>query len=246
MYRVLLCDDDEINLKQLQDLAACTLKGMGIQAQIQAYSSSEQVSDFMLKSCDIAILDIDFAGQRNNGLDIARRLRQLRTDSILIFVTNYVEYAPEGYEVQAFRYDLKRDMASKLPDYLSQAVQWLAKSRTTEKIQINGELIDIPIQDILYFESQLHEVVVYLQGKDRGSASKSYRFYSTMSQVEEKMSRRGFLRVHKSYLVNSERIRRYQCREVELDTGLILSASVSRYAEQKQRFLHWKGASLNG
>ena len=96
MYRVLLCDDDEINLKQLQDLAACTLKGMGIQAQIQAYSSSEQVSDFMLKSCDIAILDIDFAGQRNNGLDIARRLRQLRTDSILIFVTKYGEYAPEG------------------------------------------------------------------------------------------------------------------------------------------------------
>lgn len=244
VYRVLLCDDDEIDLKQLQDLATCTLKCIGIPAQIQAYSSSEQVSDYMLKSCDIAILDIDFAGQKNNGLDIARRLRQLRTDSILIFVTNYVEYAPEGYEVQACRYVLKRDMASKLPHCLSQAVQWLAKSRTTEKIQINGELIDIPIQDIFYFESQLHEVVVYLQGKDRGSASKSYRFYSTMSQVEEKMSGRGFLRVHKSYLVNSERIRRYQCREVELDTGLILSASVSRYAEQKQRFLQWKGASL--
>lgn len=205
-----------------------------------------QISDYFLKSCDIAVLDIDFAGQKYSGLDIARKLRQLRSDAIIIFVTNYVEYAPEGYEVQAFRYVLKHNVSEKISDYLLQSVEQLQLSRSTEKIQINGELIDTPIQDILYFESQLHEVVVYVQKAKTNAAIKSYRFYSTMAQLEERLSKRGFLRVHKSFLVNSERVRRYQCREIELDTGLVLSASASRYSEQKQKFLQWKGTRLNG
>ena len=38
-----------------------------------------------------------------NGVDLARRLHELRPDMLLIFVTNYVEYSLQGYEVQAFR-----------------------------------------------------------------------------------------------------------------------------------------------
>ena len=48
-----------------------------------------------------------------NGVDLARRLHELRPDMLLIFVTNYVEYSLQGYEVQAFRYLLKAEMPQK-------------------------------------------------------------------------------------------------------------------------------------
>lgn len=246
MYRVILCDDDTIFLKTTQQLVASFFDSIGLKVKLHSYTYPEEISDYMLRSCDIAIFDIDYVDHAHNGLDLAKRLRQLKADAIIIFATNYVEYAPEGYEVQAFRYVLKRDFTSKISKCLQQALDRLETSRSTEKIQINGELIDIPIQDILYFESQLHEVIVYLQEKTPGAVVKSYRFYSTLSQIEAKMNFHGFLRIHKSFLVNYKRIKRYQCREVELDNGQILSASVSRYSEQKQKFLQYKGVSLNG
>ena len=55
---------------------------------------------------DIAFLDIDMGAY--SGLELARHIRSLNLDTILIFVTNYVQYSLEGYEVQAFRYLLKK------------------------------------------------------------------------------------------------------------------------------------------
>lgn len=246
MYRILLCDDDAAFLKIMQQQIETFFDNIGEKVKLHSYSYPEEISDYMLKSCDIAFFDIDFMDHVYNGLDLAKHLRQLKADSIIIFITNYVEYAPEGYEVQAFRYMLKREFSTKISKYLQEAVHHLEISRSTEKIQINGELIDIPIHEILYFEAQLHEVVVYLQSTDPKATIKNYRFYSTLSKIEEKMGPKGFLRIHKSYLVNYDRIKRYQCREVELDNGQKLSASVNRYSEQKQKFLQYKGARLNG
>ncbi len=70
----------------------------------------EEISTQILSSADIAFLDVDYSGKNYNGMDIARKLRSLRKDTVIIFVTNFIEYAPEGYEVQAFRYILKREI----------------------------------------------------------------------------------------------------------------------------------------
>lgn len=45
-----------------------------------------------------------------NGIDLARKLHNENPNAIIIFVTNYIEYAPAGYEVNAFRYLLKPEM----------------------------------------------------------------------------------------------------------------------------------------
>lgn len=246
MFRVILCDDNQPFLNNLSALIEKSLTQMGQKYKIHTYTAMEQISDQLLSSCDIAVLDIDFTGKLYNGLDIARRLRNFRSDSIIIFVTNYIEYAPEGYEVQAFRYVLKSDVVAKLDGYLRQAIQKLEQSRETMKIQINGEIIDIPLNDILYIESQLHSVNVYAQRKSPCPTVKVYTFYASISKLEKQLEPQGFLRVHKSYLVNMRHIRRYQCQEVELSNGTKLSASEIRYSEQKQKYLLWKGTVING
>ena len=243
MFRIIVCDDDNTFLKHLSDQIERYFQNINQKCKLHAFDSMEQISDQLLSSCDIAFLDIDFMGKNYTGLDIARRLRTFRKDSIIIFVTNYVEYAPEGYEVQAFRYILKCDVESKLDKYLCEAIQKLEQTIETLKIQINGEIIDIPLNDILYIESQLHSVNLYVQRKS--NISKVYTFYSSISSLEQQLEPQGFLRIHKSYLVNMLHIRKYQCHEVELDNGLKLNASETRYAAQKEKYMLWKGAAIN-
>lgn len=103
MLRMLLADDDPVFLSKLERLLTQYAAQQQRKVWIDAYPRDD-LSGFVLQSYDIAFLDIDFGDRRGAGIDLARRLRQKRNDAILIFVTNYVEYAPEGYELRAFRY----------------------------------------------------------------------------------------------------------------------------------------------
>jgi DNA-binding LytR/AlgR family response regulator len=62
-----------------------------------------------------------------------------------------------------------------------------------------------------------------------------------MTVLEKQFTPLGFLRVHKSYLVNMDRIAKYQYNGLTLDDGTQLSVSQRSYGELKQQYLQWKG-----
>ena len=241
MIRILICDDDSAFSSKLQMKVTKILEDKSLKAKIHTYDSMCSIGDPILRSCDIAFLDVDFAGANYSGMDIARKLRAARSDSIIIFVTNYIEYAPEGYEVQAFRYSLKSDIFDKLDNYLQLSITKLNTSREKFKIQVNGEIIDISIEDILYIESQLHTVTLIVQKDKFGKSIKEYTCYAAIGELEQQLAPLGFLRVHRSYLVNMRHIKKYQCREIELTNNIVLRSSVKNYREQKEKYLLWKG-----
>ena len=241
MVRILICDDDNAFSTKLRMQIEDLLGKASQKAKIHIYESMETIGDPILRSCDIAFLDIDFASNDYSGLDIARKLRSMRSDAVIIFVTNYIEYAPEGYEVQAFRYSLKSDIFNKLENYLLLSISKLQSSREKFKIQVNGEIIDIAFEDILYIESQLHTVTLVVQKDKQGKHLKEYTCYAAIGKLEKQLAPLGFLRVHKSYLINMRFIKKYQCREIQLTNDTILKTSVKNYREQKEQFLLWKG-----
>ena len=93
--KVLVCDDSQEDLDRVAALLAEPCRN--IRAQLTAASRPEELGD--LSCFDLAFLDIDMKG--TDGLTLARRLRAARPDAVIVFVTNFVQYAPEGYEVQA-------------------------------------------------------------------------------------------------------------------------------------------------
>lgn len=239
MLRILLCDDDIGMIDTMRSVTETTLKESNLKAKIYTYTDARSISDQILSSCDIALLDIDFDSAKYNGMDVARKLRSLRSDTVIIFVTNFIEYAPEGYEVQAFRYLLKRDMHTDLKPILLLAYKQL--NRETLPIQVNGEVINIPLDDILYLEVQQHYVTAVTKRTTLDKKQKEYSFYASLSDLEERLEPFGFLRIHKSYLVNMKYLKKFQCREAILDNGIILRVGEKSYAEKKQKYLLWKG-----
>lgn len=241
MIRVLICDDDPLFLDSLYNAVVALLSEKEIRSKVHKFQFLEEISDQMMASCDVAFLDVDYNAKNYTGMDIARRLRQFRKDAVIIFVTNFIEYAPEGYEVQAFRYILKRNLQSELKMYLQQALDQLNTSRETIKIQVYGEYIDLPIEDVLYMEVMQHNVTVYVRKGWTGNCTKTYEIYSSLSDMEEQLAERGFLRIHKSILANMRRIAKFQSKAAVLDNGISLRVSEKAYAENKKKYLLWKG-----
>lgn len=236
MLKILICDDDPVCLEKVHR----RVRDIYDTAMIMAYQRQEEIPPSYLSDCGIALLDIDFRGQDQNGIQIAQRLRKVNRDAVIIFVTNYVEYAPEGYEVQAFRYLLKSDLDRKLEPYLRDAIEKLQQTRETITVTVSGEPITIQLRDVLYIEAQAHNALIYIQ-RQTDARSQHLRIYASLKSLDAQLSPRGFLRIQKSFLANMRRIRRFQSTGAELDNGTVLPVSPKTYTQQKSQYLLWKG-----
>lgn len=163
--RILVCDDDAAFAGQLAEKIEAIVKPQMPRSAVNCATDAAQLRALPLAKYDLAFLDIDMGPL--NGVDLARRLHELRPDMLLIFVTNYVEYSLQGYEVQAFRYLLKAEMPQKLERYVQQALTAYRKTRDTVRIFCDGEDVELQPQQILYAEMSARKVCLHLQGADR-------------------------------------------------------------------------------
>lgn len=231
---VILCDDNHDFLKPFYNEIERVFDKLSVNANVSAFSKVDEILDDRLKTCDIAFLDVDFEDDDRNGIDIARKLRDINKKAIIFFVTNFIDYAPAGYEVQAFRYILKRDRNDVLERYIMQAIEQMAKEQEFLRLSDEDGSMEIPLDDISYLEVLNHDVSIHARGK-------SYVLYASLSSLAEQLEECGFLRIHNSYLVNMRYIQKYRSRECLLSDGTELPASERNYAAQKQKYLLWKG-----
>lgn len=232
--KVIICDDDPVFLKALHSEVEHTFARLNMTAEITTFNSPADIPAELLATCNMAFLDIDFESEEQNGIDIARTLREANSHALIFFVTNYIDYAPAGYEVQAFRYILKRDMGEVLERYILQAMENMAEGQEYLRLRDKEQTIDLPLDQISYLEVQDHYVSIH-------TGSDIHTINATLSGMESEMEDHGFLRIHKSYLVNMAHIRKFRSRECLLLDGTTLAVSEKNYSQQKQKYLLWKG-----
>lgn len=232
---ILICDDNPADAVQIEDSLQHHCHAIAVSMNFFVYTDSLQIES--LQAFDIAFLDIDMPEQ--NGITLARKLHELKPDAVIIFVTNFVQYAPEGYEVRAFRYLLKADLAQKLIPTFDLAVDEVVKKHQCLTISINSEPLNIPLQDILYLESHRRIIILHLIHEE----DPSYQFYRTITELSDKLEPFGFLRIQKSYLVNMNYIEAFRYGNVQLKGGKVLTSSEKNHTELKRRYLQWKGQS---
>lgn len=240
MISIIICDDDLVFVTKLKGEIDPLISSSGIPAKIHTFSCAEDIGSETLSSCDIAFLDIDFTSKQYNGMDIARSIRKNNRDAVIVFVTNYLEYAPEGYEVQAFRYILKNELSQKLQESIREVVAHIRTAKANIKIQVDGEIVDVALKDICYIEAMDHILIFHLL-QQKHTGERQYTCYTTLSKMDSALAERGFLRVHKSYLVNMLHIKKMNCNYVSLDTGKELPVSSKNYSENKKKYLLWRG-----
>ncbi len=232
--QVLLCDDDGAFLQSLRPELERIFSKLNMTASVWMAQGPGDLKHEWLSACDLVFLDIDFEREEQNGIDIARMLRKENRRGLIFFVTNYIDYAPEGYEVQAFRYILKRDMAAVLERYLLQAMDVLAEGQECLRLKDGEAFEDLPLEGISYLEVMDHYVSIH-------TGETSYTMGATLSGLERALEPHGFLRIHKSYLVNMRHIKKFRSRECLLQDGTVLAVGEKNYAKQKQKYLLWKG-----
>ncbi|MCC0650400.1 response regulator, partial [Clostridioides sp. ZZV15-6598] len=105
MVRIAICEDEKETQCLIEEYLDNILKTMNIEYEVQKYSSGEDLLEGSLKDIDILLLDILM--EQMNGMDTARKIREVDNKMEIIFITSLIDYVQEGYEVRAYRYLLK-------------------------------------------------------------------------------------------------------------------------------------------
>ena len=232
---ILICDDEPAFCTRISEEVQSWFDGHDILAQCTTYCDPVKLLDAPdLGSYQIAFLDVDM--QPLNGISLGKQLKNQKHDIIIIYVSAYLEFAIDGYQVEAFRYILKHDLQRTLPKCLEDVLQKLSPQKKLT-IKHGNSFIDIYNDDIYYFESNLRKVNIY--GKDPYSHIAD--FYGKISSLTSQLETFGFLRIGCSHLVNMIHICQIINYQVTLDNGVSLNASRSHYSEIQNEYLHWKG-----
>lgn len=128
----------------------------------------------------------------------------------IVFTTAFEQYAVDSYRVNALDYLLK---PISYPDFLqaaNKALQWYEMQKQTENsgelrsifVKTDYKLVQVDLQHILYIEGLKDYVKIYLEGESRPLLS-----LMSLKSLEELLPSRQFLRVHRSYIVQMQKIK---------------------------------------
>lgn len=229
--KIAVCDDNKVEQEYVIHLLNEYAHENGVILEIQAFISAEQFLFQYADEKDYQIIVLDIEMEKMNGMELAKRLREDNGEIQVLFVTGFPDYIAEGYEVDALHYLMKPVSKEKFFKVMEKAVSKLKAEEKVLLVRENGEMLKILTKDILYVEVFSHSCMIH-------TTEETIETQMAISDLEKKL-RDGFIRVHRSYLVNLERIKKIAKTEIFMDNGNTVPLSRRKYKDVHIAFIQY-------
>lgn len=227
MIRIAICDDVSIiGLAVKSDLEGhnfgeklkidCFIDGMALLQQ-----AMKEKYDILIM--DIQLVEFEQVGDVLNGMEISNRIKGIYPDITVIFMTGNAGYERQLLNFEPFRYVNKPIDSEKLVKAVMEAVQRIRRWNSEDKVFMfrkSKVYYQRKLSDIVYFESRRPYIDVV--SKDDVATFRG-RLDDIEHQIEELKG--CFVRVNKSYLINTRYINSYTTKAVRLYDGNVISIS---------------------
>ena len=232
MIRVIAIYDEPLALQQL---VTSISKVPFLELAGQCQSAVEAIRLLNSETVDAVFCDINMPDL--NGMDF---VKSLAAPPLIVFTTAYSEYAVEGFKVNAVDYLLKpfglQDFiraANRLKDRLSLLPENVEGGESDIFVKTDYRMVKISIQDIRYVEGMSEYLKLHLD-----SQPKPIITLLAMKTLEEKLPP-NFMRIHRSYIVNLDKIQEVNKNRVIMDSDTSLPIGDS-YREQFNHYIETK------
>ncbi|MCB9188493.1 MAG: response regulator transcription factor [Flavobacteriales bacterium] len=176
----------------------------------------EALSFFKNNDVDLVFLDIEMPTM--NGVDLAKFVPK---KAKIVFTTAYSEYAIQGFDLNALDYLLKPISFVRFTESIHRFFNASAKRIDISSknhnlmIKADGDLHQVLAEKVIYLQS-LREYLKYQLSDNR------LIVYGSLSKEEERLSVLGFIRTHKSYLINKTHIYKISGNQIHMSNGDII------------------------
>lgn len=230
MKKFAICDDDT---EVTQGLKEKVMEIYGGEAQIAVFKRAEDLIQWLKEERgDVIAVFLDIELDNENGIDTAKKIEDFCAEIPIIFITGYIKYVQDIFRVRPVALLLKPVEEHRLRDALRRCEEVRDKEKKNiVTLHIKGVLHQLDSRDIVYVESDKRILYIY-------ERNQVYKVYMKLDELEA-MELPGFLRCHKSYMVNMNYIKYLSAEGIILKSGKKVPVSRSKYQESKEAFMKY-------
>ena len=235
MIKIAFCDDDMEVLHQMNELLDRYRVERNEDITYAAFQSPFELLTEIEKGIrpDILFLDVVMPGQ--NGMDVAKEIRQYDTNMKIIFLTSSPEFAVESYSVGAYFYQLKpiwEESFCRLMDAVLAECE--KKKKNSLILRSKDGITRIDLQQLEYCEVLGRKLLFHLED---GAVLESAGSLDDLAG--QLMQYSNFFRPHRSFLVNMEYIQNISSRSIKMVNDAEIPIPHGKCSEIKNTYMEY-------
>ena len=227
MITIALIDDDDADAEVTASMIDRYFDGDASRYAVTRFADGDSLLRDYKASFDLMFLDVEMPG--TDGVTVARHLRVVDDQTVLVFTTKMAQYAVEGYDVDAIGYLLKPLNYYAFSIKMRKAEDIVARRRSvTVPLTVGSETVFVPSADIRYVEVLDH------------AGEGIRKVWASLKDAAETLEPVGFVPVSRYCLVNLEWVRAVHGDDVDVD-GERVRVSRSRRKSLMQALAAYHG-----
>ncbi len=246
--RIACCEDENVQSELIKEKICGWCGRRGKNCEIDLYNSAES---FLFEqngsdSVPYDLLLLDIAMKKMDGFSLARHIRERDKTIKIAFLTSDPSHAPEGYELNAWRYILKPVDDAKIDEMMCALCASMEKQESRYCLfEISGEYTRIDLDSIFYLEADGHYTILHCKGRNIDVRESFHTVLEKLNdaagrgncRMDEAAKRHIFVKCHRSIAVNVTKIQKTQKSLLYLEDATQLPVSRGMYQEINQAFI---------
>ena len=233
--RIAICDDNIEFLNQIEDIVKRTYQEKQIEIELFCFQNGQDFfADMQNAERDVDLLLLDIDMPELSGLEVAKKLRGMGKETILIFISAYENYVFDTFEYNPFRFIRKGKLQQELPIALRVAESTYQKNKKRYIVlRCDEGEVRIEETEIMYFDMVKRQIRICL------ADGRIYHTWRTMKELQQELSPGHFSKIHSGCVVNLKYVSGYTGYDITLDNGERLTASrggIKTFKEELSRY----------
>ncbi|MCI8628477.1 MAG: response regulator transcription factor [Firmicutes bacterium] len=235
MYTIAICDDEQKEIDKIVILLKKYIKNNKLECNIKTFLSAKKLYCCINTGYIPDILFLDVYMEQENGVEVAKKLRQIGFENNIVFITTSKDHALEAYGVNAIQYLVKPLKEQQLFSIIKKLTEEYQKE--TEQyiiLRVEGMLERIAICNIIYCESQKNYQCIHLiDGSNKKIRITMTALYECMQKWTE------FIKLGSSYIVNLYHIKNFNSKKLTFTNGKDFYLPRGAYAKLKEAYFEY-------
>ena len=228
--RIAIVEDIAQERQLLRSRLEAQFEKRGIHAELIEFENGEE---FLIaakeRSFPILFLDIYMSGE--NGVEVAKKLREFDSDCLLIFTTTSVDHALDGFKVRAVQYLVKPYEEAELSKLIDEILSHMPDVGKYIEIKIDGSNVRVPFAKIVYAEHFSHMMHIHTTSGRELITRQSFESFSGLLKMDPR-----FYTCNRGVIINLEHAIDFDGAVFQLNDGTTVSVSRRLIKNARQVF----------
>lgn len=241
MQNIVICDDEKGTCEELKDTLLKYASVNKIFYHIEIFYTGTDLSDYLIEGNQVDILFLDIALPGTDGIHVGKIVRDTIGDeqTVIVYISSNKSYALELFQNRPFDFLIKPIKEETIVALMDKILRIQGENTACLEFQNKGKIYKIPYGDILYLQSERRKInVITVKGIKE--------YYGKLSEAEMRLPSNIFLKIHKSYIINTRFVEEYAYERITMVDGSVLNVSQTQRPLVKKKILEIERNGKNG